>query len=86
MTTVFQLVGAKPRPRDRSADRHSIESGSWHVVETARKGADRGANRFGENDCARCHDKDSPMLRLEERAEHCGPPILEFDFPLEAAL
>jgi hypothetical protein len=68
----FHLVGAKLRARDRSADRHSTESGSWHVLETASKGADRGANRFGENDCTRCHDKASRwyarcVLRLSSK-------------------
>jgi hypothetical protein len=46
----FHLVGAKLCARDGGADRRRAEVGSRHVLEAAAKGADRGADRFREND------------------------------------
>jgi hypothetical protein len=55
----FHLIGAEFRASNRGADRDSPEIGRRHVLQAAAKGADRGANRFGKNDCTRCHDKAS---------------------------
>jgi len=46
----FHLVGAKLCARDGCADRHRAEIGSRYVLEAAAKGANRGADRFCEND------------------------------------
>src|SRR5438067_2731724 len=58
MTTV-STSSERSCARDCGTDRHGTEIGSGNVLETAAKCADRGANRFGENDCTRCHDKAS---------------------------
>src|SRR6516164_6804299 len=46
----FHLVRVQPGSLNRGADRHSTESGSWHILEAAAKSTDSGANRFGKND------------------------------------
>ena len=45
----FHLIGTELRANNRGANRDSAEIGSRHVLEAAAKGADRGANRFCEN-------------------------------------
>jgi hypothetical protein len=46
----FHLLRAKLCACDRRTDRHGAEIRSRYVLKAAAEGADRSANRFGEND------------------------------------
>jgi hypothetical protein len=46
----LHLVGAKPGPRNRGANRRSAEIGSRDILEAAPESADRRSNRFCEDD------------------------------------